>query len=72
MGDQLYLALSRGVFQNSTKVLVKVRKIQEDRDFTKVVGFFYKEKIVVYKKYFFYRSFNKIKCIFTKVVGSSF
>ena len=67
MGDQLYLALSRGVFQNSTKVLVKVRKIQEDRDFTKVVGFFYKEKIVVYKKYFFIAVLIKLNAYLQKL-----
>jgi hypothetical protein len=43
----IYVALSKGVSQNSTKVLIKVRKIQEeDGNFTKNVVF----------KDFFYRS----------------
>jgi len=37
---QLYAALSRGVSQNSTKVLIKKWKIErEDEDFTKNVVF---------------------------------
>ena len=37
---QLYVALSRGVSQNSTKVLIKEGKIEgEDGDFTKNVVF---------------------------------
>ncbi|AES75680.1 PIF1-like helicase [Medicago truncatula] len=37
---QLYVALSRGVCQNSTKVLIKEGKIEgEDEDFTKNVVF---------------------------------
>jgi len=37
---QLYVALSRGVSQNSTKVLIKERKIEwEDGDFTKNIVF---------------------------------
>ena len=37
---QLYLALSKGVSQNSTKVLIKEGKIEgEDGDFTKNVVF---------------------------------
>jgi len=37
---QLYVALSRGVSQNSTKVLIKEEKIErEDEDFTKNVVF---------------------------------
>ena len=37
---QLYVALSRGVSQNSTKVLIKERKIEgEDENFTKNVVF---------------------------------
>ena len=37
---QLYAALSRGVSQNSTKVLIKKGKIQgEDGDFTKKRSF---------------------------------
>ncbi len=37
---QLYVALSRGVSQNSTKVLIKEGKIKgEDGDFTKNVVF---------------------------------
>ena len=37
---QLYVALSRGVSQNSTKVLIKEGKIEgEDEDFTKNVVF---------------------------------
>jgi len=37
---QLYVALSRGVSQNSTKVLIKEEKIKgEDRDLTKNVIF---------------------------------
>jgi len=39
---QLYVALSRGVYQNSTKVLIKEGKIVgEDGDFTKNVVFKY-------------------------------
>ena len=39
---QLYVALSRGVSQNSTKVLIKEGKIEgEDEDFTKNVVFKY-------------------------------
>jgi len=46
---QLYVALSRGVSQNSTKVLIKEGKIEgEDEDFTKKVVF----------KIFFYRNHN--------------
>ena len=38
--DQLYVALSRGVSQNSTKVPIKEGKIEgEDEDFTKNVVF---------------------------------
>ena len=38
--SQLYVALSRGVSQNSTKVLIKEGKIEgEDEDFTKNVVF---------------------------------
>jgi len=38
--DQLYVALSRGISQNSTKVLIKEGKIEgEDEDFTKNVVF---------------------------------
>jgi len=38
--DQLYVALSRGVFQNSTNVLIKEGKIEgEDGKFTKNVVF---------------------------------
>jgi len=38
--DQLYVALSRGVSQNSTKVLIKEGKIEgEDGDFTKNIVF---------------------------------
>jgi len=38
--DQLYVALSRGVSQNSTKVLIKEWKRKgEDGDFTKNVVF---------------------------------
>jgi len=38
--DQLYVALSRGVSQNSTKILIKEGKIEgEDGDFTKNVVF---------------------------------
>jgi ATP-dependent exoDNAse (exonuclease V) alpha subunit len=38
--DQLYVALPRGVSQNSTKVLIKEGKIEgEDGDFTKNVVF---------------------------------
>ena len=36
---QLYVALSRGVSQNSTKVLINEGKIGEDGDFTKNVVF---------------------------------
>ena len=37
---QLYVALSRGVSQNWTKVLIKEEKIEgEDGDFTKNVAF---------------------------------
>jgi len=38
--DQLYVALSKGVSQNSTKVLIKEGKIEgEDEDFTKNIVF---------------------------------
>jgi len=37
---QLYVALSREVYQNSTKVLIKEGKIKgEDGDFTKNIAF---------------------------------
>jgi hypothetical protein len=41
---QLYVTLSRGVSQNSTKVLIKVRKIREDGEFKKM---FFKDFFIV-------------------------
>jgi len=49
--DQLYVVLSSGVSQNSTKVLIKEGKIEgEDEDFTKNVVF----------KDIFYRNHNNV------------
>ena len=56
--DQLYVALSRGVFQNSTKVLIKQGKIErDDGDFMKNVFF---KDILLSQSYqcFFYITYH--------------